>query len=299
MDSKRYEDAIKSCYSTWGTSYYDDYYGDKAAYPPVHREVLRRLLREHEVKTLLDAGCGPASFLRDIASDGLELYGFDLTPEMINECRRVMSERGHRKERFWEGSVTNAADYTRGLREYDAAVCIGVLPHIPADADEVVFANLHSAVRPGGTVMVEARNQLFALFTMNRYSYELIASELVRPGDLKSSGAPGTDKVDGIMEEMRRFFRMDLPPIRKGKEDEPGYDEVLSRTHNPIVMRERFAAAGFTNVRVMFYHYHALPPMFQGAAPELFRERSLAMENPEDWRGYFMASAFILVGTKA
>jgi 2-polyprenyl-3-methyl-5-hydroxy-6-metoxy-1,4-benzoquinol methylase len=297
MEQNKYAAAIKSCYSTWGSSYYDDYYGKNAAYPPVHRELIRRELRESGVKTLLDAGCGPASFLRDIAGDGIELYGFDFTPEMITECRRVMGERGFAAEHFWEGSVVKASDYTRGLRSYDAAICVGVLPHIPAEADEVVFANLRAAVRTGGTVMVEARNQLFALFTMNRYSYELIVNEMVRPSDLETSSAPGKESVEAIMDEMKRFYRMDLPPVRKGKEKEPGYDEVLSRTHNPIVTRERFAAAGFTNVKVLFYHYHALPPMFQGVVPELFCERSLAMENPNDWRGYFMASAFILAGT--
>lgn len=297
MEQKKYEDAIKSCYSTWGSSYYEDYYGTKASYPPVHRELLRRELRDRGVKTLLDAGCGPASFLRDIAGDGIELYGFDLTPEMIAECRRVMGEQGFSPEHFWEGSVTNPADYKKGLGTYDAAVCVGVLPHIPAEADDLVFANLRSAVRAGGTVMVEARNQLFALFTMNRYSYDLIVNEMVRPSDLVASTSSVKDSLDGILEEMKRFYRMDLPPVRKGKENEPGYDEVLSRTHNPIEMRERFAAAGFSNVKVLFYHYHALPPMFQETVPELFRDRSLAMENPNDWRGYFMASAFILVGT--
>jgi hypothetical protein len=40
--------------------------------------------------------------------------------------------------------------------------------------------------------------------------------------------------------------------------------------------------------------------MFAGAAPELFRRRSLAMEdNPRDWRGFFMASAFLIVARRA
>jgi 2-polyprenyl-3-methyl-5-hydroxy-6-metoxy-1,4-benzoquinol methylase len=299
MEQKKYEDAIKLCYSTWGSSYYEEYYGENAAYPPVHRELIRRELLERGVKTLLDAGCGPASFLRDIAEDGMELYGFDLTPEMITECRRVMCKRGFPAQNFWEGSVTNPADYKKGLRSYDAAVCVGVLPHIPAPADEVVFGNLRSAVRTGGTVMVEARNQLFALFTMNRYSHDLIVNEMVRPADAVNSFVSGTESLDGIIEEMKKFYRMDLPPVRKGKGKEPGYDEVLSRTHNPIVVKDRFAAAGFANVKVLFYHYHALPPMFQKSAPEFFRAQSLAMENPNDWRGYFMASAFILAGTAA
>jgi hypothetical protein len=40
--------------------------------------------------------------------------------------------------------------------------------------------------------------------------------------------------------------------------------------------------------------------MLESAAPALFREASLAMEaDPTDWRGHFMASAFILVGKRA
>jgi hypothetical protein len=74
---------------------------------------------------------------------------------------------------------------------------------------------------------------------------------------------------------------------------------VLSRTHNPLVLREEFAAAGFADVRVLFYHYHCLPPMLQSAVPELFRRESLAIEDPHDWRGYFMASAFLLAGRRA
>ena len=89
---------------------------------------------------------------------------------------------------------------------------------------------------------------------------------------------------------------MDLPPVRRGKESEPGYDEVLSRTHNPFTAREQFERAGFRDVKVLFYHYHCLPPLLESAAPALFRARSVAMEKPDDWRGHFMASAFILSG---
>jgi hypothetical protein len=64
------------------------------------------------------------------------------------------------------------------------------------------------------------------------------------------------------------------------------------------VLKERFVAAGFADVRVLFYHYHALPPMLEGALPKLFRNASLAMEDPSDWRGHFMASAFIIAGTR-
>ena len=59
-----------------------------------------------------------------------------------------------------------------------------------------------------------------------------------------------------------------------------------------------FATAGFREVEVLFYHYHCLPPMFERELPELFRRQSVAMEDPRDWRGYFMASAFIGCGKR-
>lgn len=277
------ERRVQECYSTWSGSYYDDYYGDGASYPPVHRDLLIRLLAEHGARDVLDAGCGPASFLRDLAGLPIERYGFDLTPEMVEEARRVLGAQGLPAERIWQGSVTDPAAFRAPGRAepFDAAVCVGVLPHVPEQADEAVLANLRDAVRPGGLVVVEARNALFALYTLNRYSYAFFRDELLR-GD------------DAALAPLAERFRMDLPPVRGGHADEPGYDEVLSRTHNPLVLRETMARAGFVDVEPLFYHYHALPPQL---GPSV--EASLALEDSRDWRGHFMASAFLLCGRRA
>jgi SAM-dependent methyltransferase len=275
MSEEDFEATVRECYSTWGESYYDEYYGEGAPYPPVHRELLKSLLHEAGARSVLDAGCGPASFLRELADEDLELCGFDLTREMVAEAQRVLGDRG----RVWEGSVLDPEAFGG---PYDAAVCVGVLPHVPAAADGRVLANLHAAVRPGGLVVVEARNQLFALFTLNRYSYEFFRDELIRPDD------------ETVLEPLKERFRMDLPPVRTGKDREPGYDEVLSRTHNPFVLAEAMAGAGFHDVRRLFYHFHDVPPLLDPSV-----EASLAREDPSDWRGHFTASAFLLAGTRA
>ena|SRR3990167_3664414 len=298
-----YEDAVAKCYSTWGRTYYDEYYGESAPYPPAHRDLLRALLKKNKVRKVLDAGCGPASFLRDITDLNLELYGFDLTPEMVAEGKKIFTEKGLSSDRIWLGSVLNQnsfVDPCDGLMDYDAVICGGVLPHIPANQDRAVVSNIVAALKPGGICAIEARNQLFALFTMNRYSYDLFVNELICPDKLKQSSAASPQNIDAVLDEMRQQFCMDIPPIRKGKKDEPGYDEVLSRTHNPLVLKKILEEMGLVDVKLMFYHYHALPPMYKHKMPELFLERSLSMEkDPEDWRGYFMASAFYVVGYKA
>jgi SAM-dependent methyltransferase len=293
------ETAVKNCYSTWAESYHRDYYASKFAYPPVHEALIRKLLVDAGVRNVLDAGCGPASMLRGLVGLGFDLFGFDLTPEMVEEARRVMAPLGVPEGHIWEGSVTDPAAFRvphTGRTEFDAAICIGVFPHVPVELEEVALANLHAAVRPGGLVVLEARNQLFALFTLNRYSYEFFLRELIREEELFRGQGESIRRQ--VLEELGRRFRLDVPPVRGGKAGEPGYDEVLSRTHNPLVFRERFTAAGFRDVRLLFYHYHCLPPLCEKSMPDLFRRSSVAMEDPQDWRGYFMASAFIIAGIR-
>jgi SAM-dependent methyltransferase len=301
----RVEAAVKNCYSTWGESYYEDYLGPGAPYPPVHIDLLRKLVMEVAPDTVLDAGCGPASFLRHLIGLGPRLSGFDLTPEMVAEAKRVFADRGLDSEQVWQGSVLDFSAFSRpgssGARaDYDAAVCIGVLPHIAPEDEPVLFGNLFQAAKPGARVIVEARNQLFGLFTLNRPSFELFRDEFIRVDEIKSRLAQeAQSKIDDAIQEMSSGFRMDMPPIRRGKKDEAGYDEILSRTHNPFVLKQSFEAAGFRDVRTLFYHFHAMPPMLAKHEPDVFLAESLAMENPEDWRGYFMASAFLLVGSRA
>ena len=296
------ERAVRACYRTWSTTYFEDYYSDKAAYPPVHARIVRDQLAAAGARSVLDAGCGPASMLRLLAMEGLDRYGFDLTPEMVEEARRVLAPDVP-GDRLWQGSVLDAAAFRppSGRPElFDAVVCIGVLPHVPAEQDAAVLENLTRAVVPGGLVMVEGRNELFGLFTLNRYSRGLFRDSLI--GEDALAGLARPEERDGLaaaMAELDERFRLDLPPVRRGEGDDPGYDEVLSRTHNPFVLRGQAEAAGLSDVEVLFYHYHAVPPMLERHVPDLARRASLAMEDPRDWRGHVMASAFILAGRRA
>jgi len=296
------EEAVRSCYSTWSESYYADYYQSPHAYPPVHTKIVRDQLAAAKVHTLLDAGCGPASMLRDLQGLDIERYGFDLTPEMVSEAQAVLAAQGVPAEHIWRGSVLEPSAFAPpgAKREFDATICFGVLPHIPRECDEKVLANLAGSVREGGLVMVEARNQLFALFTLNRYSHDFFLESLVGLNALRAQAKE--EELPALEQGLRTLgerFRLDLPAVRKGKAGEPGYDEVLSRTHNPFELRAAAERAGLRDVTLLFYHYHCLPPMLEALVPALFRRASLALENPTDWKGHFMASAFILAGRRA
>lgn len=299
-EAREVEESVALCYSTWSDSYYDDYYASGKAYPPVHTRIVRDELAALGGGSLLDAGCGPSSMLRDLGGLSLDLYGFDLTPQMVQEAKRVMTKMGVAEKNIWQGSVLVSEDFKRRgpSSGFDAAICFGVLPHIPEGADISVMSNLRNAVRPGGLVLLEARNQLFSLFTFNRYSHDFFMEELIRSQDILTGSTDEQPALREVLSELKDMFRTDLPPVRQGKQDEPGYDEVLSRTHNPLVLKEQFRQIGFANVRLLFYHYHCLPPMFENRFSEYFRRQSVNLEDPSDWRGHFMASAVIVAGER-
>jgi SAM-dependent methyltransferase len=234
--------------------------------------------------------------LRHLIPHGFDPYGFDLTPEMVNEGKRAFAERGLAEERIWQGSITKADDFlcpTDKTADFDAVVCWGALPHIEAKDDEQVARNMFAALRPGGVACLQARNELFALFTLNRYSCQFFADRLI-PNELLQSEAG-----EKLRQGLEARFRMDLPPLRSGNATAPGYDEIVSRQHNPFELREIFAAAGFSEINTHFQHFHALPPMFSSLMSKEFKTASLKLDkNTQDWRGHFMASTFVITGRR-
>jgi len=298
---KKVEAVVKNCYSTWSDNYYQDYYQSSSAYPPVHTEIVRQLLKDSKSKNVLDAGCGPASMLRDLSGLGLDRYGFDLTPEMVIEAKSILSEQGVDPKNIWQGSVLDVDSFNNSIhpQKFDSVISIGVMPHISTVDELCMIENMVSAVKKGGRVVLEARNALFAMFSFNRYSSEFIKNNLLDVNSLSDRAGSDKSALNDAIAELDKHFSLDMPPIRKGKQDELGYDEVLSRTHIPFELKQQVEAAGLTEVEILFYHYHCLPPMLEEKLPDFFRKESLRLESPYDWRGHFMASAFLVTGVGA
>jgi SAM-dependent methyltransferase len=290
---------VSACYGEWSASYFDEYYGADAPYPPVHVPLIVDVLQARGAKTVLDAGCGPASILRTLVERGFDCWGFDLTAGMVEEAQAALRKLCMSTERVWQGDATDAAAYRNASanapRNFDAAMAIGVLPHLPRQGVEATFRNLHGAVRPGGVAIVQARNALFSMFTFNRNTREFVRDELLAVDEYKNDGERAF--MQDSLAQLAAHMRVDLPANRGGT----GYDDTQPGAENPLTLPQAFASHGFSDVEVLFYHYHAAPPMCEPIDSTTFRAMSVAMERdrgPRDWRGHFMASSFLLVGTR-
>jgi len=296
----RLEAQIRSCYASWAHSYFDDYYQGVHAYPPVHAQVAKQIFIANQTRVLLDAGCGPGSFLRHIADVQMEWHGFDLVPEMANEAVRVARSLGRDNSDIWVGSVLRDESFRspRGI-EFDGAVMIGVLPHIPYEEDQSVLRRLKDSVCPGGTLVVEARNALFGLFTLNRPTFDIFTKTLMNLDSVRETlDSDEVHILEEIEADLSSRLAMNLPPMRTGSGNSLGYDEVLSRTHVPFELEKSAKLAGWVDVELHYAHFHALPPMYEKRMPERFQDLSLDRENPTDWRGVVMASTVLVSGKR-
>jgi SAM-dependent methyltransferase len=93
-----------------------------------------------------DVGCGPGLVTADLRALGVNAFGIDLSPAMIDIARRE-----HPGVPFAVGSMTDlplADASVSGLFAWWSLI------HVPDEAVPAVLAHFHRALRPGGPVMI-------------------------------------------------------------------------------------------------------------------------------------------------
>lgn len=94
-----------------------------------------------------DVGCGPGHVTAHLHELGVDAFGIDVSPGMIDVARRA-----HPGVRFEVGSMTDL-----GL---PTAAVVGLLAwqsliHVPDDEVPTVFGHFHRALRPGGPLQLQ------------------------------------------------------------------------------------------------------------------------------------------------
>lgn len=252
----------------------------EGGYPANHfafRQVLN-VLHEENAKTLVEIGVGQGRAISIYDAAGIEIWGVDNNPEMVEISSGVFRESGLPVERAMWGDIEDSVSLSSIRRHgpFDALLAMGVLPHVHYET--VALENMRNLVKPGGLVFVECRNKLFSLITFNRFTYEFILNDLF--ADVAS------DVKNVAADFLKSRVDVDIPARPVGHE---------ARYHNPLSIHQEFEAAGFEDIRIRPFHYHAAMPRFEKELGAAFRAESIALENePSDWRGLFLCSAFVV-----
>lgn len=141
-------DDTRTSYDTVAVGY-ADMLRDALAGEPFQRGILAlfaELVRAAGNGPVADVGCGPGRLTAHLNGIGLDAFGIDLSPGMIDVARR-----DHPDLRFEVGSMTRldlADDSLTGVLAWFSLI------HVPDDEVPTVLGEFHRVLRPGGVVLL-------------------------------------------------------------------------------------------------------------------------------------------------
>lgn len=239
------------------------------------------------VTKLYDAGAGEGSPMIKLSSLGCQVWGSDISPEMVAAAKENLQKAGLNPDHMAVADVediVSMADHV-AAGPFDGLICFGVLPHL--SYDRLALRNMRNLMSKDGTALIGIRNQLFSLFTYNRHSHNFIVNELLAGFD--------PDLVDATSKALAERCEMSQPPIRQAPSGtNVSYDTISGLFHNPLTVGQLFEETGFRLKRIHFYHAHPMPPWLSGQDASKFIAEGVRFDlagASDDWRRMFICSA--------
>ena len=103
----------------------------------------------------MEGGCGAGAvldYLQRATGGQLDVYGVDITPELVSVARR----RVHGGGVFWLGDIVSPYAFRNcPSQSFDLVVSMGVFIHLNSKEDATnAIENLYGLVKPGGLLMI-------------------------------------------------------------------------------------------------------------------------------------------------
>ena len=289
--------SVASHYDGSASTYADQYNEDKIwtneEYPAnfFRLKLVRRILIDAGVTSLYEHGVGDATPLVTIAGDGIRVAGNDVSPEMVKFARANMTEHGLDPEsiNLLDVQSHEAIDTERKRAgSFEAVMALGVIPHV--EDDRWFVDSMDKFLEPGGRLLLQFRNSMFSMFTFNRLTKEFVMDELLPevPESIREI----------VSADLDQRLAVDKPPKRTRPTGD-GYDEILSKFHNPFELSEIVKSFGYKELQFHWYNYHPAYPMLAGSIdPKVYRQAQMDLEGDTSWRGMFLCSAGLIEAVK-
>ena len=247
--------------------------------------ILLNILETHPAGAkILDYGCGQGRLLGELLKRGYDAYGYEPSQGM----GEIATEHFVAKERIFIGSDDLLSAFEG--EKYDLVLLMGVMQYLSDDERSQVFDRIKTYLKPGGTLIATFQNGLFDLFTFNKYTRDAVANMLLAGQLSEAETRQVEDAIGGLL------TNPDLPAHSEWR----ARDNIFVRFENPLTVGGYLAERGFVLDRRWFYEWFGLPPLLTNTLGDLGKRIKDTFEvvDAEDWRGHFMANAF-LVSAKA
>jgi SAM-dependent methyltransferase len=118
-----------------------------------------RVLREHDVETVLDIACGTGFHTADLAAQGFDVTASDGAPAMISKARQNTEWLGLNSVEFHVAEWTSLTTVFPEAR-FDAVICLGnAFTHLFDEQDRTkALREIYTLLDPDGIAVIDHRN---------------------------------------------------------------------------------------------------------------------------------------------
>ena len=242
-------------------------------------QIFVKILEKHKPKKIIDAGCGSGMPLIDIKKRGFNIIGYDKAKNMVLEAKENLKKNRLSPNLVFHDDFENP----KKIKNNSVDCILGMGAFYYAKNVNQTLLNQKKKLKKNGRLIFSLRNRLFDVATLNNYT-KIFLDQIYEVKRLKKQWKKRYKNLTKNFFDRKKFNFKNI--------DEKGvYNHI---PHNPLTINQEMAKLGLSVEGIYFYHFHAFPPEFENYDAHYFRKVSWKMENPLDWRGFFLASAFII-----
>ena len=280
-------------------SYFDDvagvyggFFQDQAA-AAVYPLGLRRLemaldfiMREAGFagSTLIDLGCGQGQLSVAAARRGMRGMAVDESPAML---KMVAVNAGALTPGETADLTMMEADALRsGLaaESADVVAALGLIEYLDEAEIPIFFDEAARLLRPGGILLVETRNRLFNMASLNSYTISEIEAGAGRQmiEEIEDNVARGLDiaakraflhRLRALLPDLEAAIEADEAGTPEATDEGPsrdGLSAIKRLQHSPRTLADMASDAALVPLAALGLHPHPLPPRLERASPRFF-----------------------------
>lgn len=247
----------------------------------VKREhIFIQLLKKHNPKKIIDAGCGTAIPLIDIIKKGFNIVGYDKAKNMVLEAKENLKKKRLSSDLVFQDDFENP----KNIKDNSVDCILGMGTFYYAKNINQTLLIQKKKLKKNGRLIFSLRNRLFDIITLNNYTKKFL-DEVYQVKKLKPEWK---NKYKFLT---KNFTDRKKNKLEKNIDEEGVYNHI---PHNPLTITDEMSKLGLSVEGIYFYHYHALPPVFEAYDKCYFRKISWKIEKPTDWKGFLLASCFVV-----
>lgn len=223
--------------------------------------------------SVLDFGCGDGVLAERVLNAGGCVSCFDIDPSMVDVTRARLASMPNEKGATYSvlqggvGALGRLPD-----KSFDTILAANVIAYLSTSEEQDFYIQSHRLLRAGGALITTHSNELFDLFTFNKYTVRFFERNF-------ATHAP-MDGISSLLVHPDKPERNPLP-VRE----------------NPLSYRHKLARYGFQEERQEFSILHKLPPLLmKDFDPDAIESRecpdTIGWPPSEQWKLMFMCSIF-------